>query len=147
MVERLNLLRQRDFPSRANGLARTCGKREKPWDVKKLRDCVGSVGRFKKNMTTQLIRASVQGIVFLVDSAKGRVYTNNPARPVYVGDLERIPEEDKHSISKTNGCMATARVRYRADIRDIMASERLHAKNEAIGSPASPVCPTTPTSN
>ncbi len=76
-----------------------------------------------------LIRASVQGIVFLVDSAKGRVYTNNPDRPVYVGDLERIPEEDKHSISKTNGCMATARVRYRADIREIMAAER-QRKNE-----------------
>ncbi len=71
-----------------------------------------------------LVRASVQGIVFLVDSAAGRVFTYNPDRPLYVGDLERIPEEDKHSISKTNGCMATARVRYRADIREAMAAER-----------------------
>ena len=78
-----------------------------------------------------LIRASVQGIVFLVDSAKGRVYTNNPDRPVYVGDLERIPEKDKHTISKTNGCMATARVCYRTDIRDVMASERAR-KNETV---------------
>jgi hypothetical protein len=74
--------------------------------------------------TVTLVRASVQGIVFLVDAAAGKVYTYNPERPVYVGDLERIPEKDKHTISKTNGCMATARVRYREDIRDVMASER-----------------------
>lgn len=75
-------------------------------------------------VTRTLIRASVQGIVYLIDSASGRVYTYNPEKPVYVGDLERIPEEDKQSISKTNGCMATARVRYRPDIRHIMATER-----------------------
>jgi hypothetical protein len=72
--------------------------------------------------TINLIRASVQGIVFLVDSASGKVYTYNPERPIYVGMLEKIPEEDKNSISKTNGCMATARVRYRPDIREVMAS-------------------------
>jgi hypothetical protein len=95
-----------------------------------------------------LIRASVQGIVFLVDSVRGRVYTNNPERPVYVGDLERIPEKDKHSISKTNGCMATARVRYRSDIREAMAEERLHAKNEtanATAANATSAFPTIPT--
>ncbi len=75
-----------------------------------------------------LIRASVQGIVFLVESASGRVFTYNPENPIYVGDLERIPEEDKHSISKTNGCMATARVRYRPDIRDVMVTARLAKK-------------------
>ncbi len=74
--------------------------------------------------TVSLVRASVQGIVFLVDATAGKVYTFNPTRPVYVGDLERIPEEDKHTISKTNGCMATARVRYRPDIREVMAAER-----------------------
>jgi hypothetical protein len=80
-----------------------------------------------------LIRASVQGIVFLIDSVKGHVYTYNPERPIYVGHLERIPEEDKHSISKTNGCMATARVCYRPDIREVMAAERLAAhKIESI---------------
>jgi hypothetical protein len=71
-----------------------------------------------------LIRASVQGIVYFVDSASGRVYTYNPESPVYVGDLEKIPEEDKHTISKTNGCLAAARVRYRPDIRDVMLKER-----------------------
>jgi hypothetical protein len=81
--------------------------------------------------TMTLIRASVQGIVFLIDSVKGRVYTYNPERPIYVGNLERIPEEDKHSISKTNGCMATARVCYRPDIREVMAAERLTHKIES----------------
>ena len=71
-----------------------------------------------------LIRASVQGIVYLIDSGAGRVYTYNLERPVFVGTLEKIPEEDKNTISKTNGCMATARVRYRNDIREIMAAER-----------------------
>lgn len=74
--------------------------------------------------TVTLIRASVQGIIFLVDSAKGKVYTYNPERPVYVGMLEKIPEDEKHTISKTNGCLATARIRYREDIREIMAAER-----------------------
>ncbi len=82
--------------------------------------------------TIHLVRASVQGIVFLVESATGRVFTYNPERPVYVGDLERIPEEDKHMISKTNGCLATARVRYRADIREIMAAERQRVKSETV---------------
>lgn len=75
-----------------------------------------------------LIRASVQGIVFLIDSAKGNVYTYNPAHPTYVGTLEKIPESDKHLISKTNGCLATARVKYRPDIREVMATLRTASK-------------------
>ena len=71
----------------------------------------------------QLIRASVQGIVYFVEATTGRVFTFNPERPVYVGDLEKIPEEDKNSISKTNGCLATARVCFRSDIREVMAAE------------------------
>lgn len=74
--------------------------------------------------TKTLIRASVQGIVYFVESASGRVYTYNHEAPVYVGDLEKIPEEDKNMISKTNGCLAAARVKYRSDIREIMAIER-----------------------
>jgi hypothetical protein len=74
--------------------------------------------------TQTLIRASVQGIVYLIDSVKGLAYTYNPERPVFVGHLEKIPDEDKNTISKTNGCMATARVRYRDDIREVMAHER-----------------------
>ncbi len=80
------------------------------------------------SVTSTLIRASVQGIVYLIDSAKGNVYTYNPDRPVFVGTLEKIPDEDKHSISKTNGCLATARVKYRTDIRDVMTAERARVK-------------------
>lgn len=72
----------------------------------------------------QLIRASVQGIVYLIDSPTGNVYTYNLENPTYVGKLEKIPEEDKHMISKTNGCLANARVVYRSDIREIMSELR-----------------------
>jgi hypothetical protein len=68
----------------------------------------------------QLIRASVQGVVYLIDSPSGNVYTYNLKNPTYIGKLEKIPEEDKHMISKTNGCLANARVVYRRDIREVM---------------------------
>jgi hypothetical protein len=71
-----------------------------------------------------LIRASVQGIVYLIESASGRVFTYNPEKPTFVGTLEKIPEEDKHLISKTNGCLANARVKFRDDIRELMTSLR-----------------------
>lgn len=71
-----------------------------------------------------LIRASVQGIVYLIDSPTGRVFTYNPEKPTYIGDLEKIPEEDKHMISKTNGCLANARVKYRSDIYEVMRTLR-----------------------
>lgn len=79
------------------------------------------------SIPTTLIRASVQGIVYLIDSPTGRVYTYNPANPTYVGDLEKIPEEDKHMISKTNGCLANARVKYRSDIKTVMQALRMDA--------------------
>jgi len=72
-----------------------------------------------------LIRASVQGIVYLIESATGNVYTYNTENPTFVGTLEKIPESDKHLISKTNGCLATARVKYREDIREVMAHLRV----------------------
>jgi hypothetical protein len=78
--------------------------------------------------TKTLIRASVQGVVYLVESATGRVYSYNPENPVYLGDLEKIPEEDKNMISKTNGCLAAARVKYRSDIREVMQAERQKVK-------------------
>lgn len=71
-----------------------------------------------------LIRASVQGIVYLIDSPNGRVFTYNHKKPTYIGNLEKIPEEDKHTISKTNGCLANARVKYRPDIKTVMARLR-----------------------
>ena len=76
------------------------------------------------SLPSTLIRQSVQGIVYLIDSPSGRVYTYNPDKPTYIGDLERIPEEDKHMISKTNGCLANARVKYRSDIYEVMRALR-----------------------
>ena len=71
-----------------------------------------------------LIRASVQGIVYLIESTTGKVYTYNIEHPTYVGMLETIPDIDKHMISKTNGCLANARIKYRDDIYDVMARLR-----------------------
>lgn len=75
-------------------------------------------------MEKTLIRASVQGIVYLIESVTGNVYTYNEKNPTYIGQLETIPDSDKHMISKTNGCLANARVKYRNDIYDVMASLR-----------------------
>jgi len=74
---------------------------------------------------TTLIKASVQGTVYLLDSPSGKVYTYNSDRPTYIGDLEKIPDEEKHLISKTNGCLANARVKYLPNVKDIMASLRI----------------------
>ena len=71
-----------------------------------------------------LIRASVQGIVYLIDSSSGNVYTYNQANPTFIGTLEKIPDIDKHLISKTNGCLANARIKYREDIKQVMTSLR-----------------------
>jgi hypothetical protein len=71
-----------------------------------------------------LIRASVQGIVYLIDSQKGDVYTYNVQRPTRIGTLDKIPEEEKHLMSKQNGCLHNARVKYRDDIREVMRALR-----------------------
>ena len=71
-----------------------------------------------------LIRASVQGTVYLIESASGKVYTYNQESPTYIGMLEKIPDSEKHLISKTNGCLATARVKYRDDIKELMGTLR-----------------------
>ncbi len=73
----------------------------------------------------QLIKASVQGIVYLIDSPTGNVFTYNK-NPTYIGKLEKIPDTEKHLISKTNGCLANARVLYRSDIRDVMSELRTY---------------------
>ena len=86
----------------------------------------------------QLIRASVQGIVYLIDSPTGNVYTYNLKNPTFIGKLEKIPEEDKHMISKTNGCLANARVVYRSDIRDVMKELRAEP-DKKLSRPAPPV--------
>lgn len=77
-----------------------------------------------ESVPTTLIRASVQGIVYLIESASGRVFTYNLEKPTFVGILEKIPDVDKHLISKTNGCLANARIKYREDIYTVMQSLR-----------------------
>jgi hypothetical protein len=70
-----------------------------------------------------LIKQPVGGTVYLIHSDTGNVYSYDPdnrVKPEYIGVLEEIPEENKHDISKTNGCLAKARVRYRDDIREVM---------------------------
>ena len=69
--------------------------------------------------TVTLIRASVQGIVYLIEPEKGHVYTYNLEKPLYVGTLERCTE--KHMISKADGCLAGCRVKFRSDIKEVMA--------------------------
>ncbi len=71
-----------------------------------------------------LIRASVQGTVYLIESTSGKVYTYNQESPTYIGMLEKIPDSEKHLISKTNGCLANARVKYRDDIKELMGTLR-----------------------
>jgi len=74
-----------------------------------------------------LIRASVQGIVYLINSQTGHVYTYNTESPTYIGQLERIPDTDKHLMSKQNGCLHYAKVNYRSDIRTVMEGLRASA--------------------
>ena len=71
-----------------------------------------------------LVKASVQGTVYLLNPTSGDVFTYCPELPTYIGKLEKIPEIDKHLISKTNGCLATARVKYRDDIKEVMQTLR-----------------------
>jgi hypothetical protein len=71
-----------------------------------------------------LVKASVQGTVYLLNPTSGDVFTYDSELPTYIGKLEKIPEIDKHLISKTNGCLATARVKYRDDIKAVMQALR-----------------------
>jgi hypothetical protein len=74
--------------------------------------------------TETLIRASVQGTVYFIESLSGKVFTYDMKRPTHIGMLEEIPESEKHLISKTNGCLAKLRVKYREDIREVMEKLR-----------------------
>jgi hypothetical protein len=73
--------------------------------------------------TRNLIRQSVQGTVYYIDSPTGKVYTYCD-NPTWIGQLEKLLDSEKHLISKTNGCLSDCRVRYRPDIKDVMARLR-----------------------
>lgn len=78
-------------------------------------------------MSATLVRQSVQQNVYYIESATGRVFTYQPENPTYIGDLVLLDESEKHLISKTNGCLSHARVKYRPDIKEVMARLRVKA--------------------
>jgi hypothetical protein len=76
-------------------------------------------------MSKQFVRASIGGIVYLIDSQKGKVYTYNPESPVYLGDLERIPNEE---LVTSEGNLTGAKLNIRPDWEDVM--KKLIAKHD-----------------
>jgi len=67
--------------------------------------------------TRTFVRASLSGIVYLIDAQKGRVYTYNTESPVYIGDLERIPGEE---LITSEGNLTGAKLNLRADWKSVM---------------------------
>jgi hypothetical protein len=64
------------------------------------------------------VRASISGIVYLIDSQKGKVYTYNLDNPTYIGDLERI---EGIELTTSEGNLTGARLKLRNDWKTIMA--------------------------
>ena len=82
-----------------------------------------------KEPSIVLIKQSVQGNVFYIESATGRVFTFHPTKPTHIGALVWLKDDEKHLISKTNGCLSQARVEYRTDVKEVM--ERLRSEATA----------------
>jgi hypothetical protein len=88
--------------------------------------------------TITLVRQPVQQNVFYIESSTGRVFTYQPTGQTYIGDLVQLDSSEKHMISKTNGCLSHARVRYLPNIKEIMARLRAeHAAAVAVATPPS----------
>ena len=68
--------------------------------------------------TRTFVRASLSGIVYLIDAQKGRVYTYNLEAPSYIGDLERIPGEE---LMTSEGNLTGAKLNLRTDWKIAMA--------------------------
>jgi hypothetical protein len=69
-------------------------------------------------MSTRLfVRASISGIVYLIDSTKGHVFTYNPDAPVYLGNLEKIPGEE---LVTSEGNLTGAKLVLRKDWETVM---------------------------
>jgi hypothetical protein len=67
------------------------------------------------------VRASLNGIVYLIDAQKGRVYTYNPDSPVYIGDLERIPgEELMTSEGNLTGAKLILKESWESTMKDLL---------------------------
>lgn len=61
------------------------------------------------------VRASICGIVYLIDSQKGRVHTYNVESPVYIGDLEKIPGEE---LVTSEGNLTGARLKLHTNWKE-----------------------------
>ena len=72
--------------------------------------------------TRTFVRASLNGIVYLIDAQKGRVYTYNTEAPVYIGDLERIPGEE---LMTSEGNLTGAKLLLKPDWVTIMEQTKL----------------------
>lgn len=81
---------------------------------------------------TTLVRQPVQQNVYYIESATGRVFTYDPKTPTYIGDLVLLDDSEKHLISKTNGCLSHARVRYLPNIKEIMSRLRAEKMAERV---------------
>ena len=68
-------------------------------------------------MNQTFVRASIAGIVYLIDSQKGKVYTYNVESPVYLGDLERIPNQE---LVTSEGNLTGAHLKLRPDWQKVM---------------------------
>jgi hypothetical protein len=67
--------------------------------------------------TRTFVRASLNGIVYLIDAQKGRIYTYNLESPTYIGDLERIPGEE---LMTSEGNLTGAKLNLRPDWQETM---------------------------
>lgn len=71
----------------------------------------------KEMSTRTFVRASISGIVYLIDSQKGRVYTYNLEKPVYIGDLAKKEGED---IVTSEGNLTGVHLNLRPDWQTLM---------------------------
>ena len=81
-------------------------------------------------MSKQFVRASINGIVYLINSASGKVYTYNPDSPVYIGDLERIQGQE---LVTSEGTLSGAKLNLRPDWEQVMA--RLPSRHQDTQTP------------
>lgn len=80
-------------------------------------------------MSKQFVRASINGIVYLINSTSGKVYTYNPEAPVHIGDLERIQGQE---LVTSEGTLTGAKLNLRADWEQVMVRLLKREENKQI---------------
>lgn len=83
-------------------------------------------------MSKQFVRASINGIVYLINSASGKVYTYNPDSPVYIGDLERIQGQE---LVTSEGTLSGAKLNLRPDWEQVMARLQSQSRHQDTQTP------------